>query len=96
MAAACGHCGQLHEAYVTMCPVTGGRLGSASYTLVNEDELLVGTVVGERYQIRDILNQGSTGTVFGTVHVHFARNAAMKVLRPRFTSLYTVQRVFHN
>ncbi len=96
MAAACGHCGQLHEAYVTMCPVTGGRLGSASYTLVNEDELLVGTVVGERYQIRDILNQGSTGTVFGAVHVHFARNAAMKVLRPRFTSLDTVQRVFHN
>jgi serine/threonine protein kinase len=96
MAAACGHCGQLHEAYVTMCPVTGGRLGSASYTLVNEDELLVGTVVGERYQIRDILNQGSTGTVFGTVHVHFARNAAMKVLRPRFASLDTVQRVFHN
>jgi serine/threonine protein kinase len=96
MAAACGHCGQLHEAYVTMCPVTGGRLGSASYTLVNEDELLVGTVVGERYHVRDILNQGSTGTVFGTVHVHFARNAAMKVLRPRFTSLDTVQRVFHN
>ena len=96
MAAACGHCGQLHEAWVTMCPVTGGRLGSASYTLVNEDELLVGTVVGERYHLRDILGQGSTGTVFGTVHVHFERNAAMKVLRPRLASLDTVQRVFHN
>jgi serine/threonine-protein kinase len=96
MAAPCGHCGQLHEAYVTMCPVTGGRLGSASYTLVNEDEMLVGTVVGERYHVHDILGQGSTGTVFGTVHAHFERNAALKVLRPRFTTLDTVQRVFHN
>jgi serine/threonine protein kinase len=96
MAAACGHCGQLHEAYVTVCPITGGRLGSASYTLVNEDEMLVGTNVGERYQVRDILGQGSTGTVFGTVHVHFERNAAMKVLRPRFTMLDTVQRIFHH
>jgi serine/threonine protein kinase len=96
MAAPCGHCGQLHEAYLTMCPVTGGRLGSASYTLVNEDEMLVGTVIGERYHVRDILGQGSTGTVFGTVHAHFERNAAMKVLRPRFTTLDTVQRVFHN
>lgn len=96
MAAACGHCGQLHEAYVTVCPVTGGRLGSASYTLVNEDEMLVGTIVGERYQVRDILGQGSTGTVFGTVHAYFERRAAMKVLRPRLTMLDTVQRIFHN
>ena len=96
MAAACGHCGQLHEAYVTVCPITGGRLGSASYTLVNEDEMLVGTVIGERYQLRDILGQGSTGTVFGTVHAHFERRAAMKVLRPRLTMLDTVQRVFHD
>jgi len=95
MAAACGHCGQVHEAYVTVCPVTGGRLGSASYTLVNEDEMLVGTVVGERYHVRDILGQGSTGTVFGTVHAQFERNAAMKVLRPRFAMLDTVQRIFH-
>jgi serine/threonine-protein kinase len=96
MAAACGHCGQLHEAYVTVCPITGGRLGSASYTLVNEDEALVGTVIGERYHLRDILGQGSTGTVFGTVHAHFERRAAMKVLRPRLTMLDTVQRVFHD
>ena len=96
MAAACGHCGQLHEAYVTVCPITGGRLGSASYTLVNEDEALVGTVIGERYHLRDILGQGSTGTVIGTVHAHFERRAAMKVLRPRLTMLDTVQRVFHD
>ena len=81
---------------MTVCPVTGGRLGSATYTLVNEDEMLVGTVVGERYHVRDILGQGSTGTVFGTVHAHFERNAAMKVLRPRFAMLDTVQRIFHS
>src|SRR3954452_19751413 len=96
MAHACGHCGKHHEAFVTVCPVTGARLGNASYTLVNEDEALVGTVIGERYQLRDILGQGSTGTVFGTVHAHFDRRAAMKVLRPRLTMLDTVQRVFHD
>lgn len=96
MASACRHCGQPHEAYVTVCPVTGGRLGSATYTLVNDDELLVGSVVGERHHLRDILGQGSTGTVFGTVHAHFEREAAMKVLRPRHVSLDTVQRAFHS
>jgi serine/threonine-protein kinase len=78
-----------------MCPVTGARLVNASYTLVNEDEALVGTVIGERYHVRDLLGQGSTGTVFGTTHAHFERAGAMKVLRPRFTSLDTLQRVFH-
>ena len=52
-------------------------------------------MIGERYHVRDILGQGSTGTVFGTVHAHFERAGAMKVLRPRFTSLDTLQRVFH-
>lgn len=79
-----------------MCPVTGARLASASYTLVNEDEALVGNIIGERYHLRDILGQGSTGTVFGTVHMHFERGAAMKVLRPRFTAHDTVLRVFHD
>lgn len=79
---------------MTMCPVTGGRLGSATYTLVNEDEALVGTVIGGRHHVREILGQGSTGTVFGTVHTHFERRSAIKVLRPRFAQLETVQRVF--
>lgn len=79
---------------MTTCPATGARL-VGTYTLVNSDELLVGNVVGERYQVRDILGQGSTGTVFGTVHAHFERAGAMKVLRPRFASLDTLQRVFH-
>jgi serine/threonine-protein kinase len=78
-----------------MCPVTGARLVSASYTLVNADEALVGTVIGDRYNVRDILGQGSTGTVFGTIHAHFDRAGAMKVLRPRFTSMERLQRVFH-
>lgn len=96
MAAPCGHCGQVHEAYMTTCPATGARLAGGAYTLVSSDELLVGNVIGERYLVRDILGQGSTGTVFGTVHAHFERSGAMKVLRPRFTSLDTLQRVFHS
>lgn len=95
MSRACGHCGQLHEAYLAVCPITGARMPNANYTVVNEDEILLGSVVGERYHLRDILGQGSTGTVFGAEHVHFGRGAAMKVLRPRFTGLETVQRVFH-
>jgi serine/threonine-protein kinase len=94
MAEACRHCGQPHEPYVTVCPITGGRLGSATYTVVDEDELLVGSVVAERYHVRDILGQGSTGTVFGTQHMLFGRSAAMKVLRPRYTTKETLQRVF--
>lgn len=80
---------------MTVCPVTGGRLGSAAYTLVNDDELLVGNVIGERYHLREILGQGSTGTVFATVHAYFERHAAMKVLRPRYVARDTAQRVFH-
>lgn len=95
MSRACGHCGQLHEAYLAVCPVTGARMPQANYTVVNEDEVLLGSVVGERYHLREILGQGSTGTVFGAEHVHFGRGAAMKVLRPRFTGLEVVQRVFH-
>jgi serine/threonine protein kinase len=96
MAPACGHCGKHHEAFVTVCPVTGARLGNASYTLVNDDELLVGSVLAERYHVRDILGQGSTGTVFGIEHLSFGRNAAMKVLRPRYTSLDTIRHVFQS
>jgi serine/threonine-protein kinase len=94
MAEACRHCGQPHEPYVTVCPITGGRLGTATYTVVDEDELLVGSVVAERYHVRDILGQGSTGTVFGTQHMLFGRSAALKVLRPRYTTLDTLHRVF--
>lgn len=68
---------------------------SATFTVVNEDEVLLGSVVGERYHLRDILGHGSTGTVFGAEHVHFGRGCAMKVLRPRFAGLEVVQRVFH-
>lgn len=66
----------------------------ASYTLVNEDEALVGTIIGERYEVGDILGQGSTGTVFAVEHLSFGRPAAMKVLRPRYTSRDVVRRVF--
>ncbi|HSO34343.1 MAG TPA: serine/threonine-protein kinase [Labilithrix sp.] len=66
----------------------------ASYTLVNEDEALVGTIIGERYHLREILGQGGTGTVFAAEHLSFGRAAAMKVLRPRYTSRESVQRVF--
>ena len=69
-------------------------MAPASYTLVNEDEALVGTIIGERYQVADIIGQGATGTVFAVEHLSFGRPAAMKVLRPRYTSRDVVRRVF--
>jgi len=94
MALACGHCGQVHDPFVARCPVTGARL-AAAYTLVSDDEALLGSVVAERYHLRVLLGQGATGTVFGAEHLHFARPAAMKVLRPRYVSQENVLRIFH-
>jgi serine/threonine protein kinase len=83
----------MHQAYVSVCPTTGQRI--SPFTLVNEDEILVGSVVGERYHVRDVLGQGTTGTVFAVEHLSFPRPAAMKVLRPRYIPLESVIRVFH-
>ena len=63
-------------------------------TLVNEDEILVGSVIGDRYDVVDVMGQGATGTVFGARHVQFPRPLAMKVLRARYASLDTVQSVW--
>lgn len=93
MAQPCGHCRQPHPAHVSVCPVTGERI--SPFTLVNEDEILVGSVVGERYHLRDVLGQGTTGTVFAVEHLALPRPAAMKVLRPRYSPLDSVVRVFH-
>ena len=65
------------------------------YPEVGGDDVLVGSVVGDRYHVAGILGQGNTGTVFGVEHIHFGRRAAMKVLRPRSTPADVVHRVFH-
>lgn len=93
MAQSCSHCGQAHPSQAVVCPVTGARI--SRYTLVNEDEILVGSVVGERYHVRDVLGQGTTGTVFAVEHLGFPRAAAMKVLRPRYVPAESLVRVFH-
>lgn len=71
------------------------RAATSRSTVVGEDEALVGNVVAERYQVGDVLGQGSTGTVFGVTHTSFNRPAAMKVLRPRYAPPDLVSRVFH-
>lgn len=65
------------------------------YSEVDADDLLVGSVVADRYHVAGVLGRGSTGTVFGVEHIHFGRRAAMKVLRPRYADAETVHRVFH-
>jgi serine/threonine-protein kinase len=93
MAHACTHCGQVHPSSLQVCPVTGERI--ASFTLVNEDEVLVGSVVANRWHITEVLGQGTTGTVFGCEHVSFPRAAAIKILRPRYAAVDVIHRVFH-
>ncbi len=93
--ARCAHCGQAHAPSAARCPVTGARLDGTGYTQVNEDEILVGSVVAERYHVKAVLGQGSTGTVFAVEHLVTGRPAAMKVLRPRYAAMDTLLRVFH-
>lgn len=65
------------------------------YQEVGGDDVLVGSVVADRYHVAGILGQGTTGTVFGVEHVQFGRRMAMKVLRPRSTQTDVVHRVFN-
>lgn len=91
---ACVHCGQVHDAYAVTCPVTGARLGAATFTYVNEDELLVGNVIEQRYRVESIIGQGTTATVFSVENLRLGRPLAMKVLRPRYLGFDQVQRVY--
>ncbi len=91
----CVHCGQMHPAYAQVCPLTGLRVSTASFTLVNDDVLLVGTVVGRRWHVKEALGSGSSGSVYAAEHIDFGRTAALKVLRPRYATPDTVHHVFH-
>lgn len=94
-ASRCVHCGQVHGPDAARCPVTGLRLDAARYTQVNEDEVLVGSVLEERYVVKEVLGQGTTGTVFAVEHLVTGRPAAMKVLRARYVATDALLRVFH-
>lgn len=64
-------------------------------TVVNEDEILVGSVVAQRYHVHEVIGQGLGGTVVAVEHVHTGRGLAMKIVRPRYASLEGIQHVFH-
>src|SRR5436190_24313629 len=96
MGQVCAQCGQVHGGFVTVCPATGVQVAQVSrLTAINDDELLVGSVVADRYHIGDVLGQGTTGTVLAAEHMSFSRGAALKVLRPRYASPDLIHRVFH-
>jgi serine/threonine protein kinase len=94
MGQVCAHCGQVHASYVMVCPATGASVQRSRLTAITEDELLVGSVLGDRYHVGDVIGKGTTGTVFAGEHLSFGRPCALKVLRPRYTSLEVIHAVF--
>ena len=62
---------------MTACPSTGARLAGATYTLVSSDELLVGNVIGERYQVRDMLDVHIDDVTLDVMRVGDGQNKGM-------------------
>jgi serine/threonine-protein kinase len=54
----------------------------------------VGTLVGGRYRIEQILGRGSTGVVYDAVHSWTGRRVAVKLLRPEYARDVAVTRRF--
>lgn len=62
--------------------------------VVSEDEILAGSMIGERYHVGGVLGRGATGSVFAAENVHLRRPCAMKVLRPRWVPLEQILHVW--
>lgn len=52
---------------------------------VSDDEARVGTLVGERYRITELIGTGGMGAVYKAEHVHMRKLVALKVLHREMT-----------
>jgi serine/threonine-protein kinase len=54
----------------------------------------LGTVIAERYQLREILGEGGMGTVYLAEHIHMKKRVALKLLHPEMVDNAEVARRF--
>ena len=71
----CAGCNHGYADTALFCPNCGRPKVRTSAT-----DALVGTVLGERFQIQALLGQGSSGTLYRAEHVTLRRKVAIKVL----------------
>ncbi len=94
----CEHCNLPHGADERRCPIAGRTitpidcLGEATSEVRDVFELL-GTLVGERYRIFDVLGCGGMGAVYEAIDVVEGRLVAIKVMRrSRITDDHALRR----
>ena len=69
----CPTCKAVFRGDFRRCPSDGAIL------IASDDDLLVGTVLAERYQIEDVIGDGGIGRVYRARHVRMSRRFAIKV-----------------
>jgi serine/threonine protein kinase/energy-coupling factor transporter ATP-binding protein EcfA2 len=74
----CPSCKNGFAATLPACPVCGTSL--AGVDEVDEDQL-VGMRVADRYELRELLSEGSMGRVYRAVHLALRRSVAVKLLK---------------
>jgi serine/threonine-protein kinase len=57
-------------------------------------ELLVGTIIGDRYRVDALLDEGAMGRVYVGEHIHMRKKVALKILRPELTRVPEVMARF--
>lgn len=57
-------------------------------------DALVGSIIGDRYRIDSLVDQGAMGRVFSAHHVRMRKRVAVKVLRPELTRVPEVMARF--
>jgi serine/threonine-protein kinase len=57
-------------------------------------EALVGSVVGDRYRVDRLLDEGAMGRVYVGEHIHMRKRVALKILRPELTRVPEVMARF--
>ena len=70
----CASCGLSLSLSAQFCPGCGTRKAS------NQEDPLLGTVVGDRYRLLKKIGEGNSGVIFESEHVNLNRPVAVKVL----------------
>jgi eukaryotic-like serine/threonine-protein kinase len=83
----CPSCGGTLAGTLGTCPACGATVSLAP-------DPLVGTTVGERYQVLGLLGRGGMGSVYRALHVMMQKELALKVLHPELGRLEEVAKRF--